>query len=244
MNITKTRVLHASGKPSLKRDDPSRATRPSVTIVIPTYHAPGLELLLATLTVQAQIEQVQEILVVGQQDGAAEFERLSKVRLIEVVDRPTPARNRNIGAAEAEGDALRAVEYGAAPVYNVTAGDCARVVTGFAKFCRRYAAELAPLAEEFIDLREAIAGGALDLNRWDSYLAELERWQSSAFLSLTLFAGFEMAALPNENDEIESLALQRHLGNIGEDSGRILEMGVGQTGAQRRAVIQQAVAVA
>lgn len=97
------------------------------------------------------------------------------------------------------------------------------------------------LAEEFIDLREAVASGTLDLNQWDSYVVELENWQSSSFMSFTLFASLAESALPSDNDEVESLALQRHLGNINGDGGRILEMGVGQSGAQRRAVILQAV---
>ena len=96
------------------------------------------------------------------------------------------------------------------------------------------------LAEEFVDLREAIHNGALDANRWDFYVAELDRWSSSSLMSLTLFGGFEETELPGDDEEIEGLALQRHLGNIGEESGRILEMGVGQSGTQRRSVLQQA----
>ncbi len=99
------------------------------------------------------------------------------------------------------------------------------------------------LAEEFLDLREAVATGALDPAQWDFYLAELDRWQSSAVMALTLFGAFSESELPAEKDEIESLALQRHLGQIDDDSGRILEMGIGQNGAQRRAIIRQAATV-
>ena len=97
------------------------------------------------------------------------------------------------------------------------------------------------LAEEFIDLREAVRSGALDPNRWDEYMTELTRTEPRAIMSFTLFGGFDEAKLPGEDQEVETLALQRHLGTITEESGRVLEMGVGQGGAQRRAVIHQAV---
>ncbi len=97
------------------------------------------------------------------------------------------------------------------------------------------------LAEEYVDLRAAIESGHLELGRWESYLVELEKWQSSAYLSLTLFASLEDAHLPSEDQEVETLALQRHFGRIGEQAGRILEMGVGQRGAARRSIIQEAV---
>ena len=100
------------------------------------------------------------------------------------------------------------------------------------------------LAEEFIDLREAARTNLLDLLKWDNYLVDLERWQNSAVVSFTMFGAFEESCLPSEDDEIEGLALQRHLGNIGDTSGRLLELGIGQSGAQRRSVIHQAVMVA
>ena len=101
-----------------------------------------------------------------------------------------------------------------------------------------------PLAEEFIDLREAVRSGALDPNRWDDYMTELAHAEPKTIMSFTLFGGFDEANLPDEDEEVESLALQRHLGNVSEESGRVLEMGVGQGGAQRRAVIHQAVVTA
>jgi len=100
------------------------------------------------------------------------------------------------------------------------------------------------LAEEFIDLREAVRAGTLDPNRWDKYMTELAREERKTILSFTLFGGFDEANLPTEDQEVESLALQRHLGTISEESGGVLEMGVGQGGAQRRTVIQQAVLTA
>ena len=97
------------------------------------------------------------------------------------------------------------------------------------------------LAEEFIDLREACHSGQLDINAWDSYMAELAQWQQQNIISFTLFAGFDETNLPSEEAEVESLALQRYLGGISEAAGHMLEMGVGQTGSQRRAVVHQAI---
>lgn len=92
-------------------------------------------------------------------------------------------------------------------------------------------------------MREAIQSGALRPEDWDRYQAEVDRFNSSSMLSLTLFGAFSETELPTEDEEIEGLALQRHFGNITADSGRVLEMGVGQSGSQRHAVIRQAVQV-
>jgi hypothetical protein len=101
--------------------------------------------------------------------------------------------------------------------------------------------KLPTLAEEYLDLREAIRGGNLGMDQWDRYLDDLRQFESSALLSLTLFGAFSEAELPSEDEEVEGLALQRHLGNIDENCGRVLELGVGQSGSQRRAVLRQAV---
>jgi hypothetical protein len=53
-------------------------------------------------------------------------------------------------AAEADQDPLRVVEYGAVPVYNTSMADFAHVLPSLSELARRYAAELAPLADEFI----------------------------------------------------------------------------------------------
>lgn len=99
------------------------------------------------------------------------------------------------------------------------------------------------LAEEFIDLKEAVRGGMLDLDHWEQYVSELENVHGRGFLSFTLFGALSETELPSEDEEIESLALQRHFGNIGEDSGRLLEMGVGQAGVNRRTVLHGALRV-
>jgi hypothetical protein len=72
-------------------------------------------------------------------------------------------------AADAGADALRVAEFGAVPVYHVTAGDLTTALPGMLEFSRRYEAELAPLAADFIEahvspgeglIRVAYAGGA------------------------------------------------------------------------------------
>jgi hypothetical protein len=57
-------------------------------------------------------------------------------------------------AAEADEDPLRCVEYGAAPVCNVTAGSVGGALPSFVELSKRYAAELAPLAGKAIDVHE------------------------------------------------------------------------------------------
>jgi hypothetical protein len=96
------------------------------------------------------------------------------------------------------------------------------------------------LAEEYLDLREAVERGQLDPRQIDFLVAELDRWQSSTFLTVTLFASFDEAELPAEEQEIDALALHRHLGRIDSTAGRVLESGIGMRGSQRRAVVQQA----
>lgn len=96
------------------------------------------------------------------------------------------------------------------------------------------------LAEEYLDLQQAVENGSLQLSDWRSYLNELDQFQSSSLMSLTLFGSFAEHCLPSENEEVEGLALQRHFGNISDDSGHILEMGVGRTGAHRNSVVFQA----
>jgi len=100
------------------------------------------------------------------------------------------------------------------------------------------------LAEEFLDLREGLRGGVITLPMWDRLVADLARDDGEAFLSLTLFASFEEASLPTENEEVDALALQRHLGNISDSALQILQLGVGQDDVHRRAVLRQAIAAA
>jgi len=96
------------------------------------------------------------------------------------------------------------------------------------------------LAAEFLDLRELIGSGVLRPGDWDRGLAEISR-PEDAVASLTLFGGFEQNALPSEEQEIESLAIQCHLGNIDDGSRQMLLAGIGQRDAERQAVLRRAV---
>lgn len=73
------------------------------SIVVPTFHARNLYATLAAIAAQSRPELIAEVLVVGQQTQGP-WRRLPKVRYIEVPDRPSPARNRNVGAAQACGE--------------------------------------------------------------------------------------------------------------------------------------------
>ncbi len=96
------------------------------------------------------------------------------------------------------------------------------------------------LAEEFIDLREMIHSGTLAMADFDRALADLARSETS-YASFTLMGGFSESELPTEEKEIESLALQRHLGNISEEAGQVLQFGIGQRDAERRATLRRAI---
>lgn len=96
------------------------------------------------------------------------------------------------------------------------------------------------LAEEFIDLREMINSGAISMDDWDRAMTDLGRSDVS-ISSFTLMGGFSGNELPTENQEIESLAVQRHLGTISDSAGQVLQFGVGRPDAERRATLRQAI---
>ena len=96
------------------------------------------------------------------------------------------------------------------------------------------------LAEEYLDLQQCVENGSLRLGDYNSYISELDQFQSNSLISLTLFGVFAEHSLPTEDEEVEGLALQRHFGNISDDSGHILELGVGRGGAHRNSVVFQA----
>ncbi|MCP4247098.1 MAG: hypothetical protein GY778_08615 [bacterium] len=98
------------------------------------------------------------------------------------------------------------------------------------------------LIEEFLDLQEGLRSGALSVESWDQFAAELALTEDETTMSVTLFGGFEEAALPAEDEEVDALALQRHLGNISDSAVQVLQLGVGQDEAHRRAVLRQAAA--
>ncbi len=96
------------------------------------------------------------------------------------------------------------------------------------------------LAEEFLDMRELIHQGVLTIEEWDRWLPRLGRTDPS-IASFTLMGAFSEWSLPPESTEIDSIALQRHLGNIPDHAGELLQMGIGQRDSERWAVLRRAV---
>ena len=74
-----------------------------ISIVIPTYDSNKLETTLQSIINQTKISLVKEILVVGKHEFKGS-DANQRYRYIPVLDRPTPARNRNIGCQEATED--------------------------------------------------------------------------------------------------------------------------------------------
>ena len=99
------------------------------------------------------------------------------------------------------------------------------------------------LTEEFLDLREMIDSGLVSMAEWERSMAELARGDGTV-ASFTIFGGFDECTLPKEDDEIDSLAVQRHLGNIPESAGHVLQFGIGQHGAERTATLRRAILAA
>ena len=97
------------------------------------------------------------------------------------------------------------------------------------------------VAEEYLDLREMLTSGALTMEQLDRSIPELDRAGASVG-SLTLFGGFDECMLPKENKEIEALALHRHLGNIPEAAGGVLQYAIGQRQGERRFTVRRALA--
>ena len=96
------------------------------------------------------------------------------------------------------------------------------------------------LAAEFIDLREMLESGLLTLADWDRAMADLAGTDSGV-IAFTIFAGFGECELPSEDAEVDSLAVQRHLGNIPESASQVLQYGIGQKDSERRATVRRAV---
>ena len=96
------------------------------------------------------------------------------------------------------------------------------------------------LAEELVDLQELIRSGELSLEEWDRAMLTLSHLGSSCS-SFTLFAGFDESELPSEDEEVNSLAMQCHLGNISDSSREVLQAGIGLKESDRRAVLHRAV---
>lgn len=98
------------------------------------------------------------------------------------------------------------------------------------------------LAEEFLDFKDAIASNMFTTEEWHAAVARLGGDEGMRIDSFTLCGAFSANELPSENEEVEGLALNRHLGHIPDDAGTMLEMAVGQGGSQRASLIGRAFA--
>lgn len=100
------------------------------------------------------------------------------------------------------------------------------------------------LCEEYLDLQDGLRAGLLTLEEWDRAVAQVGVASSLRVSSFTLFGAFGSNELPSEDEELDRLALNNHLGHIPENAGRALMMAVGQDGSQRPAAVRQAIGIA
>jgi len=95
------------------------------------------------------------------------------------------------------------------------------------------------LSEEILDLHQLIKSGELTMSDWDRAISDIGRGAIS-ISSFTLMGGVDQTGLPEESEEIEALALQRHLGNISDSAGQVLQYGIGQRDSERFATGRRA----
>ena len=100
------------------------------------------------------------------------------------------------------------------------------------------------LAEEYVDLQDALSAGLIKLEEWDVGIAQITANDSYAVGSLTLFGAFCAAELPSENEELDAMALSNYAGRVPTSAVNMLQLGVGQGGSNRSAIIRQAIATA
>ena len=98
------------------------------------------------------------------------------------------------------------------------------------------------LAEEYLDYKDAIASNMFTPEEWHAAVARFSGDDAMRIDSFTLCGAFSANELPSENEEVEGLALNRHLGHIPDHAGTMLEMAVGQAGSQRASLIGRAFA--
>ncbi|NOS99167.1 MAG: hypothetical protein HOP29_00900 [Phycisphaerales bacterium] len=97
--------------------------------------------------------------------------------------------------------------------------------------------KLPTLAEEYLDMQDAMRAGLITPADWEA--AQLLD-EDVNYGSFTAFGGFEASHLPSEDEEVEGLAINRHLGHIPENAGHMLEHAVGRSGSHRTAILRQA----
>ncbi len=83
-------------------------------------------------------------------------------------------------AAEADEDPLRVAEYGAVPIYTTSAGEFGSALPSMSELCRRYTAELAPLATEFIETHESPEPGIIKVGYSNGVVVLINRTDGDA----------------------------------------------------------------
>lgn len=100
------------------------------------------------------------------------------------------------------------------------------------------------LTEEFLDLQEAVRAGLLTVEEWDRHVAQFGLYDHRSYASFTAFGGFDSEALPEEDAELDRLALARHVGAVPDRSADVLMLAVGGRGPQRSQAVRHAYAAA
>ena len=96
------------------------------------------------------------------------------------------------------------------------------------------------LAEEYLVLREALRSGDLTLDDWDRYIGGAIGTELPGIHPVTLCGTFNADGLPEDEEELDALAMQQHLGHLSEQTVAFLTMAVGQRGAQRLTAVRHA----
>ncbi len=100
------------------------------------------------------------------------------------------------------------------------------------------------LVDEYLDLISAVRSGLLTFEQWDQSTALLNDTRDQYYTSFTLFAGLSVDELATEDQELDAIALQRHLQQLPDGAASVLMMAVGQRGARRLQAVRQAAATA
>lgn len=100
------------------------------------------------------------------------------------------------------------------------------------------------LAEEYTELFDALRSGTLTLEEWDRAAGQAAAGLAPRVSSLTVFGGLGSEDLPDDDAELEALALQRHVGAIPPAVAEMLMLAIGHGGAQRISAVRFAAAAA
>lgn len=100
------------------------------------------------------------------------------------------------------------------------------------------------LAEETLALLEGLRSGAITTAHWDQAVARQAGASAPDIGSFSIFGGVDSDAIPSEDQELDDLTMQRHLGTLPEAAVETLMLGIGKRGSSRLAVVRQAVGLA